>query len=75
MQIKHDIGTISYFLNDSVLQILLKFKNLSVIVDKKLKFEDHCFEVICKCNLVCYFITKVFSKLIFKEYFDFLNIH
>ena len=42
----HDVEKISYFLENSELQVVLKVKDLGIIVDNKLKFADYCFSVL-----------------------------
>ena len=54
MHFKPNTETITYFLNDSVLQVVLTVKDLGVLVDNKLKFADHCFE--CVANVILYAI-------------------
>ena len=75
MRFGTDNGDLSYVLDGNDLQVVTKTKDLGIIVDNKLKFSEHCFEVLKKCNYISYSIRRLFSKRTPKQYFELFKLY
>ena len=65
----------TYYIDGKPIQNADSVRDLGVIIDKNLKFADHCNEIAKKCNRLCYAIHRFFTKRTYQQYFDLFKIY